>query len=387
MFKEINKEIPKEKVAVSNDEKLLFENDYQPVKSDDKKISNTLRPKDDNMDAYWKYRTIDVSDNRRPVYGVLTEPLRGDMRSKNDTGEVFEIAEDVSYIPKAHVSFLEQSGIIVVPISFLDSDEEIVSMLNEVNGIYISGDSHKAVANRKYQKAFSTILKYVNDKNTDTAEEKSDYFPMFVMGKGLQTFVSQVGLSNYALKEMGPFSNNNCKLNLLNTNHNDTFLLHQLQYDDSTNHAFDLGSFYNRQQVGVRLQDIKNDERLVKWITPLASFNGSGIEIGTHRNHNLTAPYDPKQEFVAIAEGTHLPVYIFTYNIEMTQFVFTDLIKNLNQTEHIDKSIPARHHAQFVSGQIADEARLNNHKFELSEKDYEKLIRHHELASVEYSED
>lgn len=162
-----------------------FENDYQPKKSEENKISNTLRPKDGNMDAYWKYRVIDISDNRRPIYGVLTEPLKGDMRSKNDSSEIFEIAEDVSYIPKAHVSFLEQSGIIVVPISFLDSDEEIVSMLNEVNGVYISGDSHKAVANRKYQKAFSTILKYVNDKNTDKEETKSDYFPMFVMGKGL----------------------------------------------------------------------------------------------------------------------------------------------------------------------------------------------------------
>ena len=114
------------------------------------------------------------------------------------------------------------------------------------------------------------------------------------MGKGLQTFVSQVGLSTAALQEMGSFSNTNCKLNLQHSNHNDTFLLHQLQFDDSTNHAFDLGSFYNRQQVGIRLQDIKNDERLVKWITPLASFNGSGITEEEHEQVNSTKPYDKK---------------------------------------------------------------------------------------------
>ena len=51
-------------------------------------------------------------------------------------------------------------------------------MLDGVNGIYISGDSHKAIANRKYQTAFSTILSYVKDKNTE-----DDYFPMFLMGK------------------------------------------------------------------------------------------------------------------------------------------------------------------------------------------------------------
>ena len=186
---------------------------------------------------------------------------------------------------------------------------------------------------------------------------------------------------------MGPFSNANNKLNLLHSNHNDTFLLHQLQFDDSTNHAFDLGSFYNRQQVGLRLSQLKSDEKLVKWITPLASYQETGVQIKNGEKVNSTKNYDPSTEFVAIAEGTHLPIYIFTYNIEMTQFVFTDLIKNLNQSEHIDKSIPARHHAQFVANQIADEARLNNHKFELSDADYKKLIRHHELASVEYSED
>lgn len=45
----------------------------------------------------------------------------------------------------------------------MDSDEEIISLLNEVNGIYIPGDSQKAIVNKKYQKAFSTITQYVID--------------------------------------------------------------------------------------------------------------------------------------------------------------------------------------------------------------------------------
>jgi hypothetical protein len=38
--------------------------------------------------------------------------------------------------------------------------------------------------------------------------------------------------------------------------------------------------------------------------------------------------YIEKDEFVAIAEGIDIPLYIFTYNIEMTQFVFTDLLSS-----------------------------------------------------------
>lgn len=143
-----------------------------------------------------KKKLVLVSDNRRPIYGVLTEPLRGDMQNRNSTEDILESRVDkFSYIPKAHVQFLEQSGIIVVPISFLDSDEEIISMLGEVNGIYIPGDSQKAITNKKYQKSFSTITKYVIDQN----KKNGDYFPMFMMGKSCQTFITQVGASKHTL--------------------------------------------------------------------------------------------------------------------------------------------------------------------------------------------
>ena len=46
-----------------------------------------------------------------------------------------------SYVPRHHVQFLEQAGIRVVPISYMDNDEDILLQLNEVNGIYMPGDS------------------------------------------------------------------------------------------------------------------------------------------------------------------------------------------------------------------------------------------------------
>jgi hypothetical protein len=52
-----------------------------------------------------KYHVIEISDNRRPIYGVLTEPIRGTMKSKSEGKEVQ--TDQMSYIPKAHVSFLE----------------------------------------------------------------------------------------------------------------------------------------------------------------------------------------------------------------------------------------------------------------------------------------
>ena len=52
--------------------------------------------------------TRGVEHGRRPVIGILTEPMRGSIDATSQT----------SYIPKAHVQFLEQSGIRVVPVDY-----------------------------------------------------------------------------------------------------------------------------------------------------------------------------------------------------------------------------------------------------------------------------
>jgi len=189
-----------------------------------------------------------ISDNRRPIYGVLTEPIRGNMKSKSAAEDrenglkdkSIDEEELMSYIPKAHVQFLEQSGIRVVPISYLDSKEDIINMLDQVNGIYCPGDSIKAIVNKQYQQSFSTILRYMKTQN-----EASDYFPMFMMGKSSQVFISQVAVSNNILHDMKNWKNKNTQINLM-YDHDDTFLLHQLDQDDSISHAFNMGEFFNR---------------------------------------------------------------------------------------------------------------------------------------------
>lgn len=67
----------------------------------------------------------------------------------------------------------------------MDSNEDIEEILNQVNGVYLPGDSIKAIINKKYQKAFTTVLNYVK-----TANRANDYFPMFMMGKSSQVFIS-----------------------------------------------------------------------------------------------------------------------------------------------------------------------------------------------------
>ena len=122
-------------------------------------------------------------------------------------------------------------------------------------------------------------------------------------------------------------------------------------------------------------------------MNPLATILGSADtdnDFSMKEKSKSKSKYIEEEEFIAIAEGTELPFYFFTYNIEMTQFVFTDFMENEEQEEIIDKSIPARHHTQFIAQQIADETRINNHKFLNESSIWTKLIRHHKIASIEY---
>lgn len=66
-------------------------------------------------------KRVHLYSKNRPVYGILTEPLRGDI-SKGDAN----LDHMKEYIPASHVQFLEQSSIKVVPISYQLSAEDLL---------------------------------------------------------------------------------------------------------------------------------------------------------------------------------------------------------------------------------------------------------------------
>ena len=61
---------------------------------------------------------------------------------------------NASYVPVAHVQFLEQAGIRVVPIDYRLSLEERRDLLDQLNGVYLPGDSHNTITDEDYKAAF-----------------------------------------------------------------------------------------------------------------------------------------------------------------------------------------------------------------------------------------
>lgn len=78
-----------------------------------------------------------------------------------------------------------------------------------------------------------------------------------------------------------------------------------------------------------------------------------------------------------------MPLYVFTYEVSMTQFYFEDPVWS-NDENVLDHSIIARKHAQFIANTIAEEGRQCNHTFDLPESVFDQLVGHKDLVSVVY---
>lgn len=128
---------------------------------------------------------------------------------------------------------------------------------------------------------------------------------------------------------------------------------------------FNTAQLFNMQVSGIKSRDIEKDKHLSKLLKPMATFTSHSID-------------DEKEQFVAMAEGIGLPLYAFTYAIEMIQFYHEDpdALTGTNDVVTLDHSIVARHHAQEIASLIADEARLCEHTFEEPEDIFNNLIRH-----------
>ena len=127
---------------------------------------------------------------------------------------------------------------------------------------------------------------------------------------------------------------------------------------------FNTATFFNRQASGLKINELTSDAALSRNLQVLAVFSGD-------------------DDFIAIVEGKKVPLYAFTYAVEMVQFYFEDSTETLDNNQ-LDHTIIARRHAQTIANMIADEARLSSHTFSEPEEIFEKLIRHSKVVTMLY---
>lgn len=150
----------------------------------------------------------------------------------------------------------------------------------------------------------------------------------------------------------------------------DTYLFNKMTRDEKQA-MFNTAEFFNSQVTGLRPVDLKYQKALTRHLKPLALFTShDGLE-------------NEEEKFIAIAEGAEMPLYAFTYGVELVQFYYEDATAAGDEFV-LDHSILARKHAQTIANLIAAEARMSEHEFDHDETVFNSLIRHEELASITY---
>jgi hypothetical protein len=222
-----------------------------------------------------------------------------------------------------------------------------------------------AVTDPTYRSSFETAMFYAED----AAYGLKEHFPVFLMGNSLQTYVRSKSKIRGAISDMGDLKHTNSRIQMV-THPEETFLFNDFSREKK--HAtFNTAQFFNNQRSGVTATGLMKEDAVRNKIKPVATYSSHGID-------------EVEEQFIAIAEGINMPLYAFTYAIDMTQFYFEDPSATLDNFE-LDHSLVARTHAQTVANIIADEARLCEHEFRLPEEIFERLIRHKTLASVSYT--
>jgi len=78
------------------------------------------------------------------------------------------------------------------------STEERWTLYDQLNGIYVPGDSHLAVLDEVYKHAFVDTLSYQEEQTF----EYQDHFPIFFMGNAMTTLVRAIQTSRNHLLDI-----------------------------------------------------------------------------------------------------------------------------------------------------------------------------------------
>ena len=81
-----------------------------------------------------------------------------------------------------HVKYLESAGARVIPIDYTRSIEELHYMLENINGLYIPGDSKALLGggDEQYTMSLRKMLQWAQRHN----EKESNHFPVLGVGYG-----------------------------------------------------------------------------------------------------------------------------------------------------------------------------------------------------------
>lgn len=89
-------------------------------------------------------------------------------------------SDGATYFESSHADFLQAAGARIVPVKYNLSELELEAELENLNGLYIPGDTKTTMLDEKFIETTRLTLKWAESHNTD----KGKHFPVIGMGYG-----------------------------------------------------------------------------------------------------------------------------------------------------------------------------------------------------------
>jgi len=165
--------------------------------------------------------------------------MRGGLfkQGENKTNE--KVAADI-YIPRAHVQFLEQSGVKVIAVDYRMERDELEKLFDQLNGLYVPGDSYMTQQDEKYKFAFMLMLEYCEKK-----ADVKDHFPIFMMGNSMQLLVRSRKVGQKTLESMEKLQYKNLMIKMVDNLHPSNTYIFDRMTRDERQAVFNAGKFFN----------------------------------------------------------------------------------------------------------------------------------------------
>jgi len=277
-----------------------------------------------------------LGDNLRPVIGIVSYPV--DTISEQKYGKY--------YIAASYVKFIESAGGQVVPIKYDASQDELLTIFNQVNGVLFPGGG----ADTSVASALWNSAEYLVDLAL-AASDNGDYFPIEGHCLGFELLSNVIAQNNSILER---FNSENLSLPLYfydtykqsrifgNVAQNIIDILTQ-QAVTMNNHQFGVTPYTYSSNVA-----LSSFFRVISW--------------SVDRNNKL---------FVSTVEAFKYPIYAYQWHPEKPAFEWTF-------TEGIDHSTDSIMANNYIATYFVSEARKSNHIFISNQAEYSSLIYNYE---------
>lgn len=278
-----------------------------------------------------------------PVIGVMTQPYKiGDITegefTKFDSAMMDPAEHTHEYIPASYKRYLEMAGAKVMPIIHNTPEDELLKLLDQINGVLFTGGSLDLVnpeteEYHPYTKTSEIIFKYAQE-HTDAG----DYFPLIGVCQGFQLLNILQSEDRFVLKR-SPSMIKNDTLKPLQDFENSR-LFSSMDGDAEWTFAAEI--------VVVNLHN---------WGIYLADYLFNRPELYNFYRM-ITYEYDDARRIVVTSiEAFDYPIYAFQYHPERNLFEFSI------PDDVCPKTPEARQLSENLIFHFVDEARRNNHAF------------------------